>query len=153
MSFDAGISSFAYTAFAPKKSAISGCSRGPRTSPVTNSASAFHRLSGAPRAYATLLQDVFHHFIPRLRGPRGFLNLHHFILIGANWKLRDFRLASLLENKRGQGQEVAATYSGSVTEVFHWLAASSSDAQGLLISVVRFGSEAALVFCNSYWKL
>jgi hypothetical protein len=81
------------------------------------------------------------------------VNLHHFIPNGANWKLRDSRVASLLENKRGQGKEVAATYGGSVAGVFHLLAASSSDARELLISVVRLGSEAALVFRNSYRKL
>jgi hypothetical protein len=58
------------------------------------------------------------------------VNLHHFILNGANWKLYDSRVASLLENKRGQGKKVAATYGGSVAGVFHWLAASSSDARG-----------------------
>jgi hypothetical protein len=59
----------------------------------------------------------------------------------------------LLENKRGLGKEVAANHGSSVAAVFHWLAASSSEARGLLISVVRFGSEAALVFCDSYRKL
>src|SRR5208337_205394 len=93
-----------------KKSGISGCSRGPRASSVTNSASVFHRPSWVPRAYATLIQDVFHNLISRFRGLRGFVNLHHFILNCANWKLRDSRVASLLENKRGQGKEVAATY-------------------------------------------
>lgn len=115
---------------------------------MTNSASVFHRPSWVPRAHATLIQDVFHNLIPRFRGLRGFVNLHHFILNCANWKLRDSRLASLLQNKRGQGKEVAATYGVSVAGVFHWLAASSADAWGLLISFVRLGSEAALVFAT-----
>jgi len=81
------------------------------------------------------------------------VNLHPFIRNGANGKLRDSRVASLLLNERGQGKEVAATYGGSVAGVFQWLAASSSDARGLLTSVVGLGSEAALVLRNSFRKL
>jgi len=75
------------------------------------------------------------------------------VLNGANWKFRDSRVASLLLNERGLGKEVAAAYGGSVARVFQWLAASSSDARGLLVSLVCFGRDAALVFRNSYRKL
>jgi len=81
------------------------------------------------------------------------VNLHPLIRNGANWKLRDSRVASLLLNERGQGEEVALTLGGSVAVVFHWLSASSPDARGLLVSVVCLGRDAALVFRNSYRKL
>ncbi|MGA2299511.1 MAG: hypothetical protein ABSG77_02310 [Candidatus Acidiferrum sp.] len=64
------------------------------------------------------------------------VNLHHFILDGAIWKLRDSRIASLLLNERGQDKEVAATSGGSVAGVFHWLAGSSPVARGLRIGAV-----------------
>ena len=80
------------------------------------------------------------------------MNPHHLVLNGANWKLRDSRVASLLLNERGLGKEVAATYGASVAVVFHWLSASSPDARGLLVSVVCLGRDAALVFRNSYRK-
>jgi tetratricopeptide (TPR) repeat protein len=63
------------------------------------------------------------------------VNLHHFILDGALWKLRDSRIASLLLNTRGD-----ATDSGCVpsrpASLFHWLAGTTAVARVLRIALV-----------------
>jgi tetratricopeptide (TPR) repeat protein len=64
------------------------------------------------------------------------VNLHHFILDGAIWKLRDSRIASLLLNERGEDKKVAVTPGSPVAGVFRWLAGPSPVARGLRIAVV-----------------
>jgi hypothetical protein len=71
------------------------------------------------------MQAAFHRLIPRFCAPRRFANLHHSILKGAHWEIRDSRIAAPLENKRGEGKEVAATSGGSVAGVFQEPAGSS----------------------------
>ena len=63
------------------------------------------------------------------------VNLHHFILDGAIWKLRDSQVASLLLNTREGGADVE-TDSGPAAAVFHWIAGSSSGARALRIATV-----------------
>jgi tetratricopeptide (TPR) repeat protein len=64
------------------------------------------------------------------------VNLHHFILDSAIWKLRDSRIASLLLNERGSREEVAAGSHNSIAGAFHWLAGTSPVARGLRIAAV-----------------
>jgi len=64
------------------------------------------------------------------------VNLHHFILDGAIWKLRDSRIASLLLNERRSGEEVAADSHNSIAGAFHWLAGTSPVARALRIATV-----------------
>ena len=64
------------------------------------------------------------------------VNLHHFILDGAIWKLRDSRIASLLLNERSSGEEVAASSRNSIAGAFHWLAGTSPVACALRIATV-----------------
>jgi len=64
------------------------------------------------------------------------VNLHHFILDGAIWKLRDSRIASLLLNERSSGEEVAANSHNFIAGAFHWLAGTSPVARALRIATV-----------------
>jgi tetratricopeptide (TPR) repeat protein len=79
------------------------------------------------------------------------VNLHHFLLDGALWKLRDARIASLLLNKRQQaaGPEAAP---GRIASLFDWLAGSTAPARllrvGLLLLLLIWGGMDQLHF---YW--
>jgi len=63
------------------------------------------------------------------------VNLHHFILDGAIWKLRDSRIASLLLDDRG-GDEPAESTSTGLASLYHWIAGSSAGARVLRVAVV-----------------
>jgi tetratricopeptide (TPR) repeat protein len=64
------------------------------------------------------------------------VNLHHFLLDGAIWKLRDSRIASLLLNKLGSGKEVAVGAPNTFARGLHWLASTSPASRALRISAV-----------------
>jgi len=64
------------------------------------------------------------------------VNLHHFLLDGAIWKLRDSRIASLLLNKRTAGEEVAVKPEGRLAAAAHWLAGAKPGARAVRIVVV-----------------
>jgi tetratricopeptide (TPR) repeat protein len=64
------------------------------------------------------------------------VNLHHFILDGAIWKLRDSRIASFLLNKRETDEEVAVPTRGRVAAAFHWVAGTSPAARILRVVVI-----------------
>ena len=62
------------------------------------------------------------------------VNIHHFILDGAIWKLRDGRIASLLLNSR-QSLSAAAHEAGSrFSQQLRWLSGSTGGARALRIS-------------------
>ena len=63
------------------------------------------------------------------------VNLHHFILDGAIWKLRDSRIASLLLDDRGD-HESAELSAGRLASLFHWITGSSAGARVLRVAVV-----------------
>jgi len=63
------------------------------------------------------------------------VNLHHFILDGAIWKLRDSRIASLLLDDRGDDQP-AKSSTGRLAALCHWIAGSSAGARVLRVVVV-----------------
>ncbi len=63
------------------------------------------------------------------------VNLHHFILDGAIWKLRDSRIASLLLDR----QESAAQSHPATTRLasaFRWFAGASLPARGLRVAII-----------------
>ncbi len=62
------------------------------------------------------------------------VNIHHFILDGAIWKLRDGRIASLLLNSRVRISDAASNASGRVASTWRWLAGSTTTARSLRIS-------------------
>ena len=63
------------------------------------------------------------------------VNLHHFILDGALWKLRDSRIASMLLDESG-GAELSETSSTGLASAFRWVAGNSAGARILRISAV-----------------
>ena len=68
------------------------------------------------------------------------VNIHHFILDGAIWKLRDGRIAELLVNSRAQIAEGAMEARNRTLTALRWLAGTNSAARAL-----RVGAVAALL--------
>jgi tetratricopeptide (TPR) repeat protein len=64
------------------------------------------------------------------------VNLHHFILDGAIWKLRDSRIASFLLNKRETEEEVAVEPRSRFATTAMWLAGTTSAARAVRIAAV-----------------
>jgi tetratricopeptide (TPR) repeat protein len=69
------------------------------------------------------------------------VNLHHFLLDGAIWKLRDSRIASLLLNKAPDGA-AAQSEPGTLASLFHWFTGKTVSARALRI---------ALILCFLLW--
>ena len=63
------------------------------------------------------------------------VNIHHFILDGAIWKLRDGRIAALLVNSRTQIAHAATESMSRTTNALRWLASSDSIARKLRTAV------------------
>jgi tetratricopeptide (TPR) repeat protein len=61
------------------------------------------------------------------------VNIHHFILDGAIWKLRDGRIASLLLNSRERIADAASQAGGNFAAAARWLAGSTTGARSLRI--------------------
>lgn len=83
-----------------------------------------------------LVSRVFHaDFSASFLTFTALVNLHHFILDGALWKLRDSRIASLLLET---GREEAETESepGRLATVFRWFAGRAAAARALRIALV-----------------
>jgi tetratricopeptide (TPR) repeat protein len=68
------------------------------------------------------------------------VNIHHFILDGAIWKLRDGRIAALLVNSRAQIAERTMKAGSRTMTAFRWLAGPHSAAHAL-----RVGAASALL--------
>ena len=68
------------------------------------------------------------------------INIHHFILDGAIWKLRDGRIAALLVNSRTQIAQGAMEAGNKTISVFRWLAGPNRSAQ-----LLRVGTAVALL--------
>jgi tetratricopeptide (TPR) repeat protein len=62
------------------------------------------------------------------------VNLHHFILDGAIWKLRDGRIASLLLNSRDRLSGAASEAGGRSAAAWQWLSGSTARAHALRVS-------------------
>ena len=63
------------------------------------------------------------------------VNIHHFILDGAIWKLRDTRLANLLINGGGRAATAAGETGSAVIAATRWLAGKSSSAHGFRVAL------------------
>ena len=61
------------------------------------------------------------------------VNIHHFILDGAIWKLRDSRISRLLLNSREGLAEVASDTRGRLVSGWNWLAGSAAGARFLRV--------------------
>jgi tetratricopeptide (TPR) repeat protein len=81
-----------------------------------------------------LASRVFHHdFTASFLIFTALVNIHHFILDGAIWKLRDGRIAALLLNSRERISDVAAEAGGRLSASWRWLAGSTRGAHFLRV--------------------
>jgi tetratricopeptide (TPR) repeat protein len=64
------------------------------------------------------------------------VNIHHFLLDGAIWKLRDGRIASLLLNSRARFADAATDAQRTLTGTLRWLAGPSIAAHRLRVTAV-----------------
>ncbi len=77
---------------------------------------------------------VFHHdFTASFLIFTALVNIHHFILDGAIWKLRDGRIASLLLNSRERIADAGAQASGRLAAAWQWLMGGTTRARSLRI--------------------
>jgi len=83
-----------------------------------------------------LVSRVFHaDFASSFLTFTALVNLHHFILDGAIWKLRDSRIAALLLGSRSGGEKSALAASRTA-KAFHWFAGTASPARALRVSLI-----------------
>ncbi|HUO24653.1 MAG TPA: hypothetical protein VMU61_03240 [Candidatus Aquilonibacter sp.] len=77
---------------------------------------------------------VFHHdFTTSFLIFTSLVNIHHFILDGAIWKLRDGRIAALLLNSRERISDTAAQAGSHFSRAWVWLTGETSAARQLRI--------------------
>ena len=82
-----------------------------------------------------LASRLFHHdFTASFLIFTALVNIHHFILDGAIWKLRDGRIAALLLNSREKIAGAAAETGGRLAAAGRWLAGSTAGAHWLRIT-------------------
>jgi tetratricopeptide (TPR) repeat protein len=102
-----------------------------------------------------LASRAFHHdFTTSFLIFTALVNIHHFILDGAIWKLRDGRIASLLLNSGARISDAAAEARGQLAATWQWLTGYSSGARRL-----RLGTALLLLVWGSvdqiryYWAI
>ncbi|MGO9084322.1 MAG: tetratricopeptide repeat protein [Candidatus Sulfotelmatobacter sp.] len=84
-----------------------------------------------------LASRAFHHdFTASFLIFTALINIHHFILDGAIWKLRDGRIAALLLNSRDRISGAAAETGVRFAAAGRWLAGSTSGARFLRVAAV-----------------
>jgi len=82
-----------------------------------------------------LASRVFHHdFTSSFLLFTALVNIHHFILDGAIWKLRDGRIAALLLNSKAGFADTAAEATGRMASRWRWLVGVSSGARALRVA-------------------
>jgi tetratricopeptide (TPR) repeat protein len=98
---------------------------------------------------------AFHHdFTASFLIFTALVNIHHFILDGAIWKLRDGRVASLLLNSRDRIADAASDAGGSIMAAGRWLVGTSTGARALRVSVaVVLLAWGSLDQIRYYWAL
>jgi len=83
-----------------------------------------------------LASRAFHHdFTASFLIFTALVNIHHFILDGAIWKLRDGRIASLLLNSREKIADAANQAGGGLADIGRWLVGDSRPAHALRLSL------------------
>jgi tetratricopeptide (TPR) repeat protein len=81
------------------------------------------------------------------------VNIHHFLLDGALWKLRDSRVAALLLNTTEKAKGAAANTPGALKATARWLAGSMPAARAIRIgAAVLLFAWAAVDQLHSYWS-
>ncbi len=82
-----------------------------------------------------LASRAFHHdFSTSFLIFTSLVNIHHFILDGAIWKLRDGRIAALLLNSKERVASAVADAGGAFASTGRWLVGSSAAARRLRVS-------------------
>ncbi len=82
-----------------------------------------------------LASRAFHHdFTASFLIFTALVNIHHFILDGAIWKLRDGRIASLLLNSRERVSSAATEAGGHIAAVGRWLVGNSAGSRFLRVT-------------------
>jgi tetratricopeptide (TPR) repeat protein len=82
-----------------------------------------------------LASRVFHHdFTASFLIFTALVNLHHFILDGAIWKLRDGRIASLLLNSRDRVSSAAASVESRLSTAWTWCSGAAASARFVRVS-------------------
>jgi tetratricopeptide (TPR) repeat protein len=82
-----------------------------------------------------LASRIFHHdFTASFLIFTALVNLHHFILDGAIWKLRDGRVASLLLSSKDRFANAASEARGRLSATWAWLSGSAASARFLRVS-------------------
>jgi tetratricopeptide (TPR) repeat protein len=82
-----------------------------------------------------LASRVFHHdFSASFLIFTALVNLHHFILDGVIWKLRDGRIASLLLNSRDRVASAASGAGGRLSAAWGWFSGPAVSARSLRVS-------------------
>jgi tetratricopeptide (TPR) repeat protein len=81
------------------------------------------------------------------------VNIHHFILDGALWKLRDSRVAAFLLNTKERSETAESEERGAVQSMAHWLTSSAPVARGIrIITVALLLAWAAMDQLHFYWS-
>jgi len=81
------------------------------------------------------------------------VNIHHFILDGALWKLRDSRVATFLLNAKETTGGAQSEERGALQSVAHWLTSSAPGAKGIRIATVALLlAWAAMDQLHFYWS-
>jgi tetratricopeptide (TPR) repeat protein len=82
-----------------------------------------------------LASRAFHHdFTASFLIFTALVNIHHFILDGAIWKLRDSRIASLLLNSRERISDAGTEAGGQIRAAWAWTTGPSSSARALRLT-------------------
>jgi len=81
------------------------------------------------------------------------VNIHHFILDGALWKLRDSRVAALLLNSKEKPQDANSNGQNAFKAATQWLAGPTAAARAIRISAVALlFAWAALDQVHFFWS-
>src|SRR5215471_513785 len=84
-----------------------------------------------------LASRAFHHdFTASFLIFTSLVNIHHFILDGAIWKLRDGRIAALLLNSRERVASAVSDAGGRFTAAWKWITGKSSQARWLQAAAI-----------------
>jgi tetratricopeptide (TPR) repeat protein len=84
-----------------------------------------------------LASRAFHHdFTASFLIFTALVNIHHFILDGAIWKLRDGRIASLLLNSRERISDAATDAGGRFADACRWFVSATASARAFRVSAV-----------------
>jgi len=82
-----------------------------------------------------LASRVFHHdFTTSFLIFTALVNIHHFLLDGAIWKLRDGRIATLLLSSRDRMSEAASGAGSRLSQMWRWLTGATVGARRLRVS-------------------